>query len=78
MKKWKYYGIFSAMYEFCTFSPFVLLEAARFYGLSQYADWKGRQGVECVAAEYQPYLWEEFHLLMLDGGYSTDFLKSEI
>lgn len=51
---------------------FVLLEAARFYGLSQYADWKGRRGVECVAAEYQPYLWEEFHH-MLDGGYSTDF-----
>ena len=35
----------------------------------------GRQGVECVAAEYQPYLWEEFHLLMLDGGYSTDFFE---
>jgi hypothetical protein len=31
--------------------------------------------VECVAAEYQPYLWEEFHLLMLDGGYSTDFFE---
>ena len=65
--------VFSALCMSFVFSAlFVLLEAARFYGLSQYADWKGRQGVECVAAEYQPYLWEEFHLLMLDGGYSTD------
>ena len=63
--------VFSALCMSFVFSAlFVLLEAARFYGLSQYADWKGRQGVECVAAEYQPYLWEEFHLLMLDGGYS--------
>ena len=68
--------VFSALCMSFVFSAlFVLLEAARFYGLSQYADWKGRQGVECVAAEYQPYLWEEFHLLMLDGGYSTDFFE---
>ena len=68
--------VFSVLCMSFVFSAlFVLLEAARFYGLSQYADWKGRQGVECVAAEYQPYLWEEFHLLMLDGGYSTDFFE---
>ena len=68
--------VFSALcMSFVLSALFVLLEAARFYGLSQYADWKGRQGVECVAAEYQPYLWEEFHLLMLDGGYSTDFFE---
>lgn len=68
--------VFSALcMSFVLSALFVLLEAARFYGLSQYADWKGRQGVECVAAEYQPYLWEEFHLLMLDGGYSTEFFE---
>ena len=44
--------VFSALCMSFVFSAlFVLLEAARFYGLSQYADWKGRQGVECVAAE---------------------------
>lgn len=49
--------VFSALcMSFVLSALFVLLEAARFYGLSQYADWKGRQGVECVAAEYQPYL----------------------
>ena len=68
--------VFSALcMSFVLSALFVLLEAARFYGLSQYADWKGRQGVECVAAEYQPYLWEEFHLLMLDGSYSTYFFE---
>ena len=70
--------VFSALcMSFVLSALFVLLEAARFYGLSQYAEWKGRQGVECVAAEYQPYLWEEFHLLMLDGGYSTEFFEIE-
>lgn len=68
--------VFSALcMSFVLSTLFVLLEAARFYGLSRYADWKGKQGVECVAAEYQPYLWEEFELLMLDGGYSTDFFE---
>lgn len=68
--------VFSALcMSFVLSTLFVLLEAARFYGLSQYAYWKGRQGVECVAAEYQPYLWEEFHLLMLDSGYSTEFFE---
>lgn len=68
--------VFSALcMSFVLSALFVLLEAARFYGLSRYADWKGKQGVECVAAEYQPYLWEEFELLMLDGGYSTDFFE---
>ena len=53
--------VFSVLCMSFVFSAlFVLLEAARFYGLSQYADWKGRQGVECVAAEYQPYLWKSF------------------
>ena len=68
--------VFSALCMSLVYSAlFVLLEAARYYGMSQYAGWKGRQGEECVAAEYQPYLWEEFHLLMLDGGYSTDFFE---
>ena len=68
--------VFSALcMSFVLSALFVLLEAARFYGLSRYADWKGKQSVECVAAEYQPYLWEEFELLMLDGGYSTDFFE---
>lgn len=49
----------------------VLLEGARIYGLEKYVDWKGSQAMECVAAEYQPYVWEKFHLLMLDGAYGS-------
>lgn len=51
---------------------FVLLEGGRIYGLEKYADWKSSQAVECTAAEYQPYAWNEFHLLMLDGAYGSE------
>lgn len=51
---------------------FFLLEAARFCGLERYAEWKSRQGIECAAAEYQPYLWEAYDLLMLDGAYAAE------
>lgn len=53
---------------------FVLLEAARLYGLRQYAHEKSTQAGACAAAEYEPYLWDEFHVLMLDGSYGgADF-----
>lgn len=65
--------IFSALcMGFVLSALFMLLESARLYGLSQYATQKSRQGIEYAAAEYQPYLWKEFHLLMLDGGYGTN------
>ncbi len=65
--------IFSAMCMMFVISAlFVLLEAARVYGLNQYGEWKSEQGIEYAAAEYQPYLWSEYQLLMLDGGYGTE------
>ncbi len=55
---------------------FLLLEAARYYGLEWYTDQKSRQCVEYVAAEYQPYLWDKFHILLLDGAYGTENFES--
>ena len=65
--------VFSALCMMLVISAlFVLLEAARVYGLNQYSEWKSEQGMEYAAAEYQSYLWKEYRLLMLDGGYGTD------
>lgn len=65
--------VFSALcMVFVASALFLLLEAARVAGLERYAQWKAAQGAECAAAEYQPYLWEEFQLLALDGGYGAD------
>lgn len=59
---------------FTTSALLVLSEAARVWGLEQYVEWKGRQSVEYAAAEYQPYLWEQYHILSFDGGRgSTQF-----
>lgn len=46
-----------------------LLEAGRMYELEAYADISSELAVEAVCAEYQPALWEDFHLLGLDGAY---------
>ena len=51
---------------------FIFMEAARMYGLDQICEWKITQSTECIAAEYQPYVWQKYHLLMLDGGYGTE------
>lgn len=29
-------------------------------------------GMDCVAAEYQPVLWNKYHLLYLDGAYGSE------
>ena len=49
-----------------------LLEAGRVYQIQTYADMKSALALESVCAEYQPVLWEEFHLLGLDGAYGGD------
>ena len=51
---------------------FIFMEAARMYGLDEICEWKVTQSTECIAAEYQPYVWQKYHLLMLDGGYGTE------
>lgn len=48
---------------------FALLEAARVSTLMAYADMTSELALESVFAEYQPELWENYHLLCLDGAY---------
>ena len=44
-----------------------LLEAARVQGLDYYAKKLTETGVESACAEYQPLLWQDYHILALDG-----------
>ena len=46
-----------------------LLEGARVYGLECYADMKAETGMDSVCGEYQPFLWQQYGLLFLDGAY---------
>lgn len=48
---------------------FALLEAARVNMLGVYADMTSELALESAFAEYQPELWEKYHLLGLDGAY---------
>ena len=49
-----------------------LLEGARVYGLECYADMKAETGMDSVCGEYQPFLWQQYGLLFLDGAYGTE------
>jgi len=50
---------------------FAMLESARFCGLGRYAEMKAEAAIDSVCAEYQPFLWQQYGLLFLDGGYGT-------
>ena len=51
---------------------FALLESARFRGLDYCATLKAEAAIDSVCAEYQPYLWQEYGLLFLDGAYGAE------
>ena len=51
---------------------FALLESARFSGLDRYAGMKADAAIDSVCAEYQPFLWQQYGLLFLDGAYGTE------
>lgn len=51
---------------------FALLESARIYGLDYYASLKAETTIDSVCAEYQPYLWKQYGVLLLDGAYGTE------
>ena len=51
---------------------FTLLEGARVYGLDCYAEMKAEAGMDSVCGEYQPFLWQQYGLLFLDGAYGTE------
>lgn len=56
---------------------FALLEAARVSMLKAYADMTSELALESVFAEYQPKLWEDYHLLCLDGAYGGTAFSEE-
>lgn len=51
---------------------FALLEAGRVYGLSVVADRKTQIAIESVYAQYQPTLFDTYHILGLDGTFATE------
>ena len=73
MRKRASITVFSAL-AFALVASFLmaLLEAGRVYQIQTYADMKSTLALESVCAEYQPVLWEEFHLLGLDGAYGGE------
>lgn len=58
---------------------FALLEAARVQGLNAYAELTSKVAMESTAAEYQPLLWKDYHLLGLDAAYGgTEFSVEKV
>lgn len=76
MKKRGSITVFAAL-SFMLITSFLtaLLEAGRMYQLDAYADMSSELAIESVCAEYQPVLWEEFHLLGLDGAYGGEIFS---
>lgn len=54
-----------------------LLEGARAQGLNTCAELVSDVAVHSVCAEYQPVLWDDYKLLMLDGSYGTGTFSVE-
>lgn len=51
---------------------FALLESARIYRLDAYAALKAESGMDSLCGAYQPFLWQQYGLLFLDGAYGTE------
>lgn len=62
----------SMMSAFILAAVFSLLEAARVWGLEHKTVTDAVQTSHSLLAEYRPELWENYHLLFLDGSYETD------
>ena len=79
MRKRASITVFSALaFALVASLPYMaLLEAGRVYQIQTYADMKSTLALESVCAEYQPMLWEEFHLLGLDGAYGGDIFSMD-
>ena len=50
----------------------VLLEYSRVHGLERYAQMKADTAADSLCAEFQPYLWQEYGILFLNGAYGTE------
>ncbi|MGN0348292.1 MAG: DUF5702 domain-containing protein, partial [Roseburia sp.] len=53
------------------------LDAGRAYIVDAYADMTSELALESLCAEYQPMLWENYHLLCLDGAYGEEDFSME-
>ncbi len=75
-KKKSYCGsitVFSALSLMLVVSfLFALLEAGRIYGLSVVSDRKTQIAIESVFAQYQPKLFDAYHILGLDGAFAGE------
>lgn len=70
--------IFSAMSMMLIASLlFALLESARCYGLQVQTKQKSAVVTESVFAEYNAKIWEDYHLLFLDGAYGGEEFSLE-
>ena len=56
---------------------FALLESARISRLDSYAALKAESGIDSLCASYQPFLWEQYGLLFLDGAYGAEEFSIE-
>ncbi len=56
---------------------FALLESARYCGLDVQAEQKTLAATESVFAEYNRWMWENYHLLLLDGAYGGEEFSME-
>lgn len=62
---------------------FALLESARIYRLDTYAALKAESGMDSLCGVYQPFLWQQYGLLFLDGAFGTgkfsmDYVSEEL
>lgn len=55
----------------------VLLESVRVCGLDYYASLKAEALMDSLCAEYQPLLWEQYGVLVLDGAYGTEHFSKD-
>ncbi|MGN0351625.1 MAG: DUF5702 domain-containing protein [Roseburia sp.] len=70
--------VFSAMSMMLIASLlFALLESARYYGLQVQTKQKSAVVTESVFAEYNAKIWEDYHLLFLDGAYGGEEFSLE-
>ena len=60
------------MFMIITSLLLVLLEYSRVHGLERYAQMKADTAADSLCAEFQPYLWQEYGILFLNGAYGTE------
>ena len=55
----------------------VLLESSRVYTLDRVASLQADNGIDSVCAEFQPFLWQQYGMLFLDGAYGAKYFSMD-